>query len=126
MDQSANADFVTILSSELIEEVMEEYFKKLYRRRVRLVDSRPTTEGYMFSLSFVTNTVPVLTDTPPQTLETTAIDVPIHSTPTPTQLSLYDDMTINGTALQPRAVVPARRMTTSQRGRHERTAHGNP
>lgn len=48
------ADFVTILSSELIATVMEQYFNKsMYKQRVKVVDLKPTETGYMFSLAFV-------------------------------------------------------------------------
>ena len=48
------ADFVTILSSDMIAQIVEEYFnKKVYRQRVEVVDTRPNEAGYMFSLAFV-------------------------------------------------------------------------
>lgn len=49
------ADIVTIVSSELIASVMEEYFnKKMYRQncQVSIVDLRPTEAGYSFFLVF--------------------------------------------------------------------------
>jgi hypothetical protein len=49
-----NADFVTIVSSEMIANVMEEHFNKvMYKKKVTIVDLKPTDSGYMFSLAFV-------------------------------------------------------------------------
>ena len=49
------ADFVTILSSDMIAQIVEEYFnKKVYKQQVEVVDTKPTEAGYMFSLAFVT------------------------------------------------------------------------
>ena len=49
-----SGDFLTVLSSELIAEVMEEYFnKKMYRQKVKVVDLQPQGSGYAFSLAFV-------------------------------------------------------------------------
>lgn len=54
-DAERNADFVTIISTELIAQVMQRYFNdELYKRRVEIVDSKATSDGYMFSLAFVT------------------------------------------------------------------------
>ena len=48
------ADFVTILSSDMIAQIVEEYFnKKVYKQQVEVVDTKPTEAGYMFSLAFV-------------------------------------------------------------------------
>lgn len=47
------ADFVTILSSELIAEVVEAYFNsEMYKVPVKVVDLKPTSDGYAFSLAF--------------------------------------------------------------------------
>jgi len=52
-----DGDFLTVLSSELIAEVMEEYFnKKMYRQKVKVVDLQPQGSGYAFSLAFVKDT----------------------------------------------------------------------
>jgi len=49
-----SGDFLTVLSSELIAEVMEEYFnRKMYRQKVKVVDLQPQGSGYAFSLAFV-------------------------------------------------------------------------
>ena len=49
-----DGDFVTILSSELIAEVMEEYFnRRLFKQKVKVVDLQPQGQGYAFTLSFV-------------------------------------------------------------------------
>lgn len=47
-------DFITILSSELIAEIVEEYFnKKMYKRRVKVVDvTAKGDEQYQFALAF--------------------------------------------------------------------------
>ena len=48
------ADFVTILSSDMIAQIVEEYFnKKVYKQQVEVVDKKSTEAGYMFSLAFV-------------------------------------------------------------------------
>jgi hypothetical protein len=53
-----DGDFLTVLSSELIAEVMEDYFnKKMYRQKVKVVDLQPQGSGYAFSLAFVKDTV---------------------------------------------------------------------
>jgi len=52
-----DGDFLTVLSSELIAEVMEEYFnRKMYRQKVKVVDLQPQGSGYAFSLAFVKDT----------------------------------------------------------------------
>ena len=53
-DTSQEADFITIVSSEMIADVMQDYFNKhMYKKKVAIVDLKPTESGYMFSLSFV-------------------------------------------------------------------------
>lgn len=53
-----DADFVTILSSELIATVVEAYFNTvMYKVPVKVVDLKPTSDGYAFSLAFVTDSV---------------------------------------------------------------------
>jgi hypothetical protein len=47
-------DTVIMLSSELIAEVMEQYFNKaMFKKRVKITDLKPTEQGYAFSLAFV-------------------------------------------------------------------------
>jgi hypothetical protein len=47
-------DFAVVLSSELIAKVMQEYFVKvMFKQRVRIVDLKPASDGYMFSVAFV-------------------------------------------------------------------------
>jgi hypothetical protein len=47
-------DFAVVLSSELIAKVMQEYFVKvMFKQKVRIVDLKPASDGYMFSVSFV-------------------------------------------------------------------------
>jgi hypothetical protein len=55
------ADFVTILSSELIATIVGEYFNAtMFKTPVIVVDLKPTADGYAFSLAFVekSDTVP--------------------------------------------------------------------
>lgn len=48
------ADFVTILSSDLIAEIVEVHFNKvMYKKNVKIVDLKPTSDGYAFSLAYV-------------------------------------------------------------------------
>jgi mannitol-1-phosphate/altronate dehydrogenase len=50
-----NADTVIILSSELIAAITEEYFNKtMFKQEVRIVDLKPTENGYLFSIAFIT------------------------------------------------------------------------
>ena len=56
MSENSNlsADFVTILSSELIAKVVEEYFNRvMFKMPITIVDLKPTADGYAFSLAFV-------------------------------------------------------------------------
>lgn len=49
----AAADTIVILSSELISEITEQYFNKtMFKKQVRIVDLKPTENGYMFSVAF--------------------------------------------------------------------------
>lgn len=51
---SEEADFVTILSSDMIAQIVEGHFnKKVYKQQVKVVDARATEAGYMFSLAFI-------------------------------------------------------------------------
>lgn len=51
---SEEADIVTIVSSDLIATVMEDYFnKKMYKLPVHIVELKPTEAGYSFFLQFV-------------------------------------------------------------------------
>ena len=51
------ADFITIVSSEMIAEVMQEHFNKhMYKKKVTIVDLKATETGYMFSLAFLPET----------------------------------------------------------------------
>lgn len=48
-----DADTVVILSPELIERIVGEYFNKvMFKQKVDVVDSKATEGGYMFSVSF--------------------------------------------------------------------------
>jgi len=49
-----SADFVTVLSSDMIAEIVEAYFNKtMYKKQVKVVDLQPQGTGYAFSLAFV-------------------------------------------------------------------------
>lgn len=50
-----SADFVTILSSDMIADIVQVYFDtELYtNKKVKIVDLKPNGEGYAFSLAFV-------------------------------------------------------------------------
>lgn len=54
-DGEAAADTVIMLSAELIEQVMQEYFnKKMFKQQVCITESKATEAGYAFTLAFVT------------------------------------------------------------------------
>lgn len=48
-------DFITVLSSDMITDIMQVYFdKELYtKKKVKIVDSKPQGDGYAFTLAFV-------------------------------------------------------------------------
>ena len=61
-EQQEEADFITIVSSEMIADVMQDYFNKhMYKKKVVIVDLKPTETGYMFSLSFAVDKPPITT-----------------------------------------------------------------
>lgn len=46
-------DFAVVLSSELIAKVMQEYFVKvMFKQKVKIIDLKPASDGYMFSVAF--------------------------------------------------------------------------
>ena len=54
IEKQKEADFITIVSSEMIAEVMQAHFNKhMYKKEVEIVDLKATETGYMFSLAFV-------------------------------------------------------------------------
>ena len=55
------ADFITILSSDMIGDIVQVYFdKELYtKKKVKIVDLKPQADGYAFSLSFVVPSIGV-------------------------------------------------------------------
>ena len=54
-------DFAVVLSSALIEEITQEYFSKvMFKQKVKIVDLKPASDGYMFSLAFVKEVKPVV------------------------------------------------------------------
>ncbi len=69
MVDDTSADFVTILSSDMIADIVQVYFdKELYtRKKVKIVDLKPQGDGYAFSLSFVQ--VPIVAGVTPKTAE---------------------------------------------------------
>ena len=47
-------DIAVVLSSELIAKITQEYFNKvMFKQKVEIVDLKPASDGYMFSVSFV-------------------------------------------------------------------------
>ena len=55
-------DIAVVLSSELIEKITQEYFNKvMFKQKVEIVDLKPASDGYMFSVSFVKAVEPVTT-----------------------------------------------------------------
>jgi len=65
------ADIVTIVSSDLIATVMEEFFnRKMYKLPVKIVELKPTEAGYSFFLQFVVKekaVKPMFPDLPEET-----------------------------------------------------------
>lgn len=60
IDTPVEADLITVLSSALVAEVMENYFnKELHRttKKIKVVDLQPQGSGYAFSLAFVKDAV---------------------------------------------------------------------
>ena len=52
---NSEADFVTILSSEMISDIVQSWMNaEMYKRPVSIVDLKATDAGYMFSVMFVT------------------------------------------------------------------------
>lgn len=50
----ADADFITILSDDMLSSIVEQYFNTvLYKQKVEVVDLKPTETGYMFSVALV-------------------------------------------------------------------------
>jgi hypothetical protein len=53
-ETAQQGDTVIMLSSELIAEVMEQYFNKaMFKKKVKITDLKPTEQGYAFGLAFV-------------------------------------------------------------------------
>lgn len=47
------ADFINVLSSEMISNIVEDYFnRELYKVPVKVVDTKPTESGYAFGICF--------------------------------------------------------------------------
>lgn len=54
MSDKLEADFTTMLSSDMIGQIVEEYFNKhMYKKKVKVVDLKATESGYMFLLAFM-------------------------------------------------------------------------
>lgn len=50
----SEGDFALSISSDMIAEVMEKHFnKEMFKKRVEIVDLKPTQDGYMFVLGYV-------------------------------------------------------------------------
>jgi hypothetical protein len=88
LSDGTSGDFLTVLSSELIAEVMEDYFnKKMYRQKVKVVDLQPQGSGYAFSLAFVKDdpkllyTTPVAADNNGSFIRTQKYEVCVHGIP---------------------------------------------
>ena len=57
MANGKGGDIVISIPSELISEIMSEYFnKKMFKGNVEIVDLRPLDDGYAFSLDFINET----------------------------------------------------------------------
>jgi hypothetical protein len=53
MSEEPKADFFTIISSDMIAEVMERYFNvEMFKKTVKIVDLQATDSGYMFGLTY--------------------------------------------------------------------------
>jgi hypothetical protein len=53
MSEEPKADFFTIISSDMIAEVMERYFNvEMFKKTVKIVDLQATESGYMFGLTY--------------------------------------------------------------------------
>src|SRR5262245_54130514 len=75
-----DADFITILSSDMIATIVEEYFnKKVYRQKVKVVDTKSTEAGYMFSLTFVPVQSKIVWDVPSHELVRMAQQEPMSN-----------------------------------------------
>ena len=75
-----DADTVIMLSSDLIAEVMEGYFnRQMFKKKVKIVDFRPTETGYAFSLAFV-DTVKIVDVEPVSVQRNGQVTVPLVDT----------------------------------------------
>lgn len=71
---------IVMVSTDLIQEVMSEYFQKLIPGKlVRIVDSNPTASGFGFSLSFA----PAQQNVPHVILRPTQVHTPQQYMPQP-------------------------------------------
>ncbi len=58
-------DISVMLSSELISKIVQEYFNKvMFKQKVRIVDLRPASDGYMFVVEFTSEKKDDLNITP--------------------------------------------------------------
>lgn len=54
MSEAGEGDIAVVLSSELIAKITQEYFNKvMFKQKVEIVDLKPASDGYMFSVAFV-------------------------------------------------------------------------
>ena len=53
MSEAGEGDIAVVLSSELIAKITQEYFNKvMFKQKVEIVDLKPASDGYMFSVAF--------------------------------------------------------------------------
>lgn len=75
-----DADFVMTLSSELISEVVQQYFKTLFKKPVQIVDLMPAPngDGYAFSVAFVRELPAEVVKSKIEELEESGVEWPKH------------------------------------------------
>ena len=70
----SQGDTIIMLSSELIAEVMEGYFnKQMFKKKVKIVDLKPTETGYAFSVAFVNVEKKLTVDLDPNVIQQNGI-----------------------------------------------------
>lgn len=67
-DTSKEADFIMVLSSEMISDIVQRYLNdEMFKQQVSVVDTKPTESGYAFGICFAVEQmkqVPILQFTP--------------------------------------------------------------
>jgi len=52
-DQQKEADFIMVLSSEMISDIVQRYLNdEMFKQQVSVVDTKPTESGYAFGICF--------------------------------------------------------------------------